>query len=572
MPGTHVGSPADAAPPDLRKRKREADDGHSDRIPQPPPPQSGNGAVINYLSKANANKLPLVSGDSETFSNVLSLINDYEGVLNRHESLAVNLGAKLTGPRLVRAMEAFFEGGITVSPAVSPQSPFQDSRALPSWNPNWLEIVNFAKSNPNDFTLTTAPDGRRVCHFVMKSTHVEITEDDWRLIMSGAVDRFALVPEKPLEEDEDAEIATLEILDPGVQALIKQADEVARKARQLNYHLSGRRAAIMSRRSQQQTHSLPGGGNSSSSSPGFQAVNQPQNMRSSLPNPAYDLHSDLLQQFLGSGLPTIATPSLPTPSEPSRRRNMAPISTGQPTPTPTSRPSPIQPPDTTTTNPTTPLEVARGTTSSDRGSPSGGTETAPLVPLICARIDKLPKGDEITPPCDRCRRLRMPCIKNLTACQGCTRKHAKCSWRSLTEEEVAFVRGGGTKHSTVPQPAPTTEVEDDHRQTPEVEVAEGARALRELSGGRHSANFTPMPAVPNDTRPDSSRTEMAEERYMQGQPHSQYRLSQLQQDRQGQQDILSHMASIATAQAEARTSGLPAVGTAVPRGGSAAKE
>jgi hypothetical protein len=40
---------------------------------------SGNGAVINYLSKANPNKLPLISGVSETFSNVLSLINDYEG-------------------------------------------------------------------------------------------------------------------------------------------------------------------------------------------------------------------------------------------------------------------------------------------------------------------------------------------------------------------------------------------------------------------------------------------------------------------------------------------------------------
>ncbi|KAK4452795.1 hypothetical protein QBC34DRAFT_435156 [Podospora aff. communis PSN243] len=561
MPGTHIGSPADAAPPDVRKRKREADDGHSDRIPQPPPPQSGNGAVINYLSKTNPNKLPLISGVSETFSSVLSLINDYEGVLNRHESLAVNLGAKLTGPRLVRAMEAFFEGGIAVSPAVSPRSPFQDSRPLPHWNPNWLEVVNFAKSNPNEFTLTTTPDGRRVCHFVMKSSHVEITEDDWRLIMSGAVDRFALVPEKPLEEDEDAEIATLEILDPGVQALIKQADEVARKARQLNYHLSGRRAAIMSRRSQQQPHSVPGGGNSSSSSPGFQATTQSQNMRSSLPNPAYDLHSDLLQQFLGSGPPTTAAPSLPTPSEPSRRRNMAPISTGQPTPTPTSRPSPIQPPD---TNPTTPLEAARGTTNSDRGSPFGITETAPLVPLICARIDKLPKGDEINPPCDRCRRLRMPCVKNLTACQGCTRKHAKCSWKSLTEDEIVFVRGGSTRYSSIPQPAPTTEVEDDHQQTPEVEIAEGARMLRELSGGRPSGS-----TAPNDTRIESSGAETAEERSMQD-----YRPPQLQtqQDRQGQQTMLSRMASIATAHAEARTAGLAPVGMTASRGGSVARE
>jgi len=166
----------------------------------------------------------------------------------------------------------------------------------------------------------------------------------------------------------------------------------------------------------------------------------------------------------------------------------------------------------------------------------------------------------------------MPCVKNLTACQGCTRKHAKCSWKSLTEEEIVFVRAGGTKHSLVSQPAPTTEAEDDHRQTPEVEVAEGARALRELSGGRHSASFTPMPAVPNDAGPDSSRAEVEEERYMQEQQHAPYRLSQLQQGRQGQQNMLSRVASIATAQAEARTAGLKAVGTAVSRGGSVAKE
>jgi len=504
---------------------------------------------------------------SEIFSSVSypaqQLLTRRQGVLNRHESLAVNLGAKLTGPRLVRAMEAFFEGGITVSPAVSPRSPFQDSRAVPPWNPNWLEVVNFAKSNPNDFTLTTTNDGRRVCYFVMKSNHVEITEDDWRLIMSGAIDRFALVPEKPLEEDEDAEIATLEILDPGVQALIKQADEVARKARQLNYHLSGRRAAIISRRSQQPSHTLPSGGNSgsSSSSPGFQAVNQPQNLRSSLPNPAYDLHSDLLQQFLGSGPPTIATPSLPTPSEASRRRTMPPLSTGQPTPTPTSRPSPIQPPD-TTTNPATPLEAALATASSDQ-SPSGSTETAPLVPLICARIDKLPKGDEISPPCDRCRRLRMPCVKNLTACQGCTRKHAKCSWKSLTEKEIAFVRGSGPKPPAVSHHAPTTETEDDHRQTPEVEVAEGARALRELSGGRPPISFTPTPVLP------STGGEIAEERRTeQDQLHGLHQ----QQDRQAQQNMLSRMASIATAEAESRTVSRIATGVAASRGSSAARE
>jgi len=30
----------------------------------------------------------------------------------------------------------------------------------------------------------------------------------------------------------------------------------------------------------------------------------------------------------------------------------------------------------------------------------------------------------------------MDCIKNLTACAGCTKKHAKCSWRDVRENEL----------------------------------------------------------------------------------------------------------------------------------------
>ena len=40
------------------------------------------------------------------------------------------------------------------------------------------------------------------------------------------------------------------------------------------------------------------------------------------------------------------------------------------------------------------------------------------------------------PPCDRCRRLRMDCVKNLTSCAGCTKKHARCHWREVSREEV----------------------------------------------------------------------------------------------------------------------------------------
>jgi hypothetical protein len=41
--------------------------------------RKGNGAPINYLSRASTSKLSLVQGGPETFSDVISLIDDYEG-------------------------------------------------------------------------------------------------------------------------------------------------------------------------------------------------------------------------------------------------------------------------------------------------------------------------------------------------------------------------------------------------------------------------------------------------------------------------------------------------------------
>lgn len=59
---------------------------------------------------------------------------------------------------------------------------------------------------------------------------------------------------------------------------------------------------------------------------------------------------------------------------------------------------------------------------------------------MTARIEKLTKGDTIYPPCDRCRRLRVQCVKHLTACQGCTKKHAKCGWKTISEDELNWLK------------------------------------------------------------------------------------------------------------------------------------
>lgn len=325
------------------------------------------------------------------------------GVLNRNESLAFNLGAKLTGSRLLKAMEGAFEGPITTTP---PQNQFTPDPVT------WLDIVDFAKSHPQEFQLSSTPSGLRYCQFPLKNVRVEIGEDDWRLIVSGALDRFRLVPPQPLEEDETAELATVEILEQRLQVLIKKADEVARRARQLNYHLSGRKASIHSRYPPQ-----------TASSSGFQPVNAGRQLGA---NPGYDLHADLLQQFTSS-----------TAQPPSHR--VSSVSSLPPTPNPIS---------TASSTPRTSVQQ-HSFMSSTSNRPSPGYVSEPMTRdveeenriLVTSRIEKMARGDVIRPPCDRCRRLKTQCIKHLTACQGCTKKHTRCTWKKLTGEEVALLRG-----------------------------------------------------------------------------------------------------------------------------------
>lgn len=67
------------------KRKLSPGAEESGRITAPPAPAAH--AVtpvaptpINYLAKAKSERLRLIEGDSETFSEVLAMIDDYEGM------------------------------------------------------------------------------------------------------------------------------------------------------------------------------------------------------------------------------------------------------------------------------------------------------------------------------------------------------------------------------------------------------------------------------------------------------------------------------------------------------------
>lgn len=74
-------------------------------------------------------------------------------------------------------------------------------------------------------------------------------------------------------------------------------------------------------------------------------------------------------------------------------------------------------------------------------------------------MEGIQKGDRVLPPCDRCRRLHMDCLKNLTACMGCTKKHAKCSWKEVRDVELRAYppgSGAGTGAGVVEVPSPSS--------------------------------------------------------------------------------------------------------------------
>jgi hypothetical protein len=320
------------------------------------------------------------------------------GVLQRHESLAANLGAKLVGPLLLKSFEKLFDGPIKIT---------QTSYALEQSPVTWLDIVTFACTNPSEFALTESPiPGHKHCRFWIHGGQVEVSEDDYRLIMSGAPER--MIPTHPIPEDESAELGTLNILEARLGMLIKKADAVASKARQLNYHLKGRKTAVLSRKAAEQPVAVDETRNFSPQP--FSAIN------ARIPIPpngeAAKIQQKLLEQFTASD------------RRPSTSNNH---------PHPRPKPNRISTSDVSASTNNDDRRMSHPLTSSE-----DGTEGQYRV-LMASKIEKLARGDPIYPPCDRCRRLKFECTKHLTACQACTKKHAKCSWKDIREGELDYV-------------------------------------------------------------------------------------------------------------------------------------
>ena len=258
-----------------------------------------------------------------------------------------------------------------------------------------------------------------------------------------------MIPRQPVVEDELAELGTMDILEQRLSLLIKRADLIAARARQLNYHLKGRKAAISSRHQQfseqgqnvLSTNFTPSG-----------------NQGTPVTLDTRSIQQDLLRQFTADNrkpaAPRTKPGSIHTEALSSPKPSGSPHLNGQVRRLPAS----LAP-------------------SLDDGT--GGQ----YRPLITARVEKMNRGDRIWPPCDRCRRLRMDCTKYLTACAGCTKKHAKCTWRDITEEEVAGLL-------QVPQlpPAPVEDKDNPDLLDIEANLDPGLRSSADFTNQMTRAN------------------------------------------------------------------------------------
>ena len=172
---------------------------------------SGGGLPINYLSKQLKEILPLV-GAEETVTNILRLIGEYEGVLQRHESIAGNLGACPLGPILLKRFERLFDG--------PPRILKHHGRDA---NITWLDVVEFARNKPEQFNLEKTRNGVRVCQFYTKQSRVEISEEDYVLIASGMPQK--LIPAQPILEDEEKELGVLEVLEANLGQVVQNVEQ-----------------------------------------------------------------------------------------------------------------------------------------------------------------------------------------------------------------------------------------------------------------------------------------------------------------------------------------------------------
>ncbi|KAJ5131202.1 uncharacterized protein N7515_007241 [Penicillium bovifimosum] len=461
---------ASAEPSSKRPRSPNGDYAGSSKVPK----THSNHLQINYLARQYPDNLPLVSVD-DTMPAIQHLLGEYDGVLHRHESIAGNLGACPLGPILIKRFERLFDGPPKVLKSHGKDGP----------TVTWLDVVEFAKNKPEQFNLEKSRNGVRVCQFYTKQCRVEISEEDFVLIASGMPQK--MIPPQPIIEDEEKELGALEILEKNLAHIIQMADQVSARARQLNHRLKNRRNAIVTRRENDASlhaqsrhvndHWRDSNGHTPShaSPSGFVAVNAHR------PEGEHPEENPLSAQFMFSHSTTdnvtmINGQSIKGASPTTRADLMKRFfttadrhargyedATAPANPRPLSRPRTSELAEYSVYNPATSNPVAIPNTPSSLLPPPKSThqekdDGGPFKLEMIARMEELQRGERVVPPCDRCRRLHMDCLKNLTACVGCTKKHAKCSWRDVKEDEIAAM----VPRSTTSTTAPHERIDNDH--------------------------------------------------------------------------------------------------------------
>lgn len=175
------------------------------------PKTATNHLQINYLARQNKETIPLVTLNDK-LPEIARLLNEYDGVIQRHESMAGNLGACPLGPILLKRFERLFEG---------PPKVLKSNGRDPGIT--WLDVVEFAQNNPKQFNLERQRNGIRVCQFYTKQCRVEISEEDYVLIASGMPQK--LIPPQPILEDEEKELGVMDLLDRNLGQVIQLADQ-----------------------------------------------------------------------------------------------------------------------------------------------------------------------------------------------------------------------------------------------------------------------------------------------------------------------------------------------------------
>jgi hypothetical protein len=125
-------------------------------VPQYTTPQPNHHLQINYLARRDPIDLPIISA-TQPLTSINTTLHKYSGIIERHESVAANLGCKPLGQILIKRVERLFDGPVrVVGGGYGPQS---------TPGVSWLDVSEWAKSRPGDFRTTDLGGGQRVVRF-----------------------------------------------------------------------------------------------------------------------------------------------------------------------------------------------------------------------------------------------------------------------------------------------------------------------------------------------------------------------------------------------------------------------